>query len=89
MLIIYFLCSAHDVKAVHNLMRFVEKLTFSQFVAFEELVKEFVESKDIDLGIIQVMFEVYTKKLENVTNNDSRLALQLLVICSGYLFLTI
>lgn len=63
-------------------MQFIEKLTFSQFVAFEELVKEFVHSEDIDKIMIQVMFEIYTKKLENVTNNESRLALQLLVICS-------
>lgn len=74
--------SAHSVKAVFNIMRFIEKLTFSQFVAFEELVKEFVASKDIDSNMIQVMFEIYTKKLDNVTNNDSRLALKLLVICS-------
>lgn len=63
-------------------MRFIENLTYSQFVAFEELVKEFVKSEDIDNNMIQVMFEIYTKKLENVTNNDSRLALKLLVICS-------
>lgn len=63
-------------------MRFIENLTYSQFVAFEELVKEFVTTDDIDNNMIQVMFEIYTKKLENVTNNDSRLALQLLVICS-------
>lgn len=63
-------------------MRFIEGLTYSQFVAFEELVKEFVESEDIDNHMIQVMFEIYTKKLDKVTNNDSRLALQLLVICS-------
>lgn len=73
---------AHAVKTVQNLMKFIEKLTFSQFVAFEELVKEFVQSEDIDKTMIQVMFETYTKKLENVTNNESRLALQLLVICS-------
>lgn len=70
------------MKAVKNLMQFIENLTFSQFVAFEELVKEFVVSEDIDKSMIQVMFEIYTKKLENVTNNESRLALQLLVICS-------
>lgn len=29
------------------------------------------------------MFEIYTKKLENVTSNDSRLALKLLVVCSS------
>lgn len=63
-------------------MRFIENLTYSQFVAFEELIKEFVLSDDIDNIMIQVMFEIYTKKLENVNNNDSRLALQLLVICS-------
>lgn len=74
--------SAHAVKAVFNLLRFIENLTFSQFVAFEELVKEFVHSDDIDNQMITVMFEIYTRKLENVTNNDSRLALQLLVICS-------
>lgn len=74
---------AHAVKATFNLMRFIENLTFSQFVAFEELAKEFVESEDIDNQMIQVMFEIYTKKLDNVTNNDSRLALKLLVICSN------
>lgn len=74
--------SAHSVKAVYNFMRFIENLTFSQFVAFEELVKDFVDSDDIDQNMIQVMFEIHTKKLENVTNNESRLALQLLVICS-------
>lgn len=73
---------AHAFKVVFNLMRFIEKLTFSQFIAFEELVKEFVYSKDIDDVMIQVMFEIYTKKLADITNNDSRLALQLLVICS-------
>jgi condensin complex subunit 1 len=73
---------AHAVKAVYNLLRFIENLTFSQFVAFEELVKEFIHSEDIDNNMVQVMFEIYTKKLENVNNNDSRLALQLLVICS-------
>lgn len=63
-------------------MRFIENLTFSQLIAFEELVKDFIRSEDIDNNMIQVMFEIYTKKLENVTGNDSRLALQLLVICS-------
>lgn len=64
-------------------MRFIENLTFSQFVAFEELVKEFVETGDIDQNLITVMFEIYTRKLEDFTDNDARLALQLLVICSS------
>lgn len=64
-------------------IRFTENLTYSQFIAFEELIKDFVASEEIDTTMIQVMFEIYTKKLENVTNNDSRLALQLLVVCSN------
>lgn len=66
-----------------NILRFIENLTFSQFIAFEELIKEFVVSEEIDSTMIQVMFEIYTKKLDNITNNDSRLALQLLVVCSN------
>lgn len=66
-----------------NILRFIENLTFSQFIAFEELIKEFVISEEIDSTMIQVMFEIYTKKLDNITNNDSRLALQLLVVCSN------
>jgi condensin complex subunit 1 len=66
-----------------NILRFIENLNYSHFIAFEELIKEFVASEEIDSTAIQVMFEIYTKKLDNVTNNDSRLALQLLVICSN------
>lgn len=64
-------------------MKFVEGLTFSHYIAFEELIKDYVHSDDIDSSMIQVMFEIYTKKLEDVTNNESRLALQLLIICSA------
>lgn len=65
------------------MLRFIENLTYSQFVAFEELVKDFVESEDIDNNMIQAMFEIYTKKLDKVADNDSRLALKLLVVCSN------
>lgn len=75
--------SAHSVKVVFNLMRFIEGLTFSHYIAFEELVREYVLNDDIDNSMIQVMFEIYTKKIENVTSNEARLALQLLIICSS------
>lgn len=64
-------------------MKFIEGLTFSHYIAFEELIRDFVLSDDIDNSMIQVMFEIYTRKLENVTNNEARLALQLLIICSS------
>jgi condensin complex subunit 1 len=63
-------------------MKFIEDLTFSHYIAFEELIMDYVRNEDIDNAMIQVMFEVYTKKLENISHNESRLALQLLIICS-------
>jgi condensin complex subunit 1 len=80
---ISFLCRAQAFRTVMNILRFIENLNYSHFIAFEELIKEFVASEEIDSTAIQVMFEIYTKKLENVSDNDSRLALQLLVICSN------
>lgn len=46
-------------------------------------MREYVLNDDIDNNMIQVMFEIYTKKLENVTDNEARLALQLLIISSS------
>lgn len=73
---------AHAAQVVENLSRFVENLTHGHYSAFEELMKEWVEDETIDNVAIQVMFERYTKKLPNTSDNDSRLALQLLVLSS-------
>ncbi|XP_063704070.1 condensin complex subunit 1 [Culicoides brevitarsis] len=73
---------AHAAQVVENLSRFIENLTYGHYSAFEELMKEWVENEIIDNVMIQVMFERYTKKLPNTTENDSRLALQLLVLSS-------
>ena len=71
------------MKVVFNLIKFIGGLTFSHYIAFEELIREYVNSDDIDNQMIQVMFEIFTKKLENVSDNDARLALQLLIISSS------
>lgn len=73
---------AHAAQVVENLSRFIENLTVGHYSAFEELMKEWVENETIDNVAIQVMFERYTKKLPNTSENDSRLALQLLVLSS-------
>lgn len=73
---------AHAAQVVDNLSRFIENLTLGHHSAFEELMKEWVENETIDNVSIQVMFERYTKKLPNTSENDSRLALQLLVLSS-------
>ncbi|TMW44076.1 hypothetical protein DOY81_010846, partial [Sarcophaga bullata] len=73
---------AHAVRVVQNLSRFLEGLEYGHYTALECLVKEWVSSEDIDGLIIQVLFERFTLKLEGTTENESRLALQLLIMCS-------
>uniref|UniRef100_A0A182MHJ2 Condensin complex subunit 1 n=1 Tax=Anopheles culicifacies TaxID=139723 RepID=A0A182MHJ2_9DIPT len=74
---------AHAVKVVRNLSQFLTNLTRGQYTAMEVLVQEWVENGDIDPQIIQVLFEIYTMKLENVTPEEARQALQLLVMVSA------
>lgn len=73
---------AKNVKVVRNLCQFMINLTMGHYTAMEVLVKEWVENGDLDAQMIQVMFEIYTKKLENVTDSESRQALQLLIMVS-------
>ncbi|KAM7345451.1 CAP-D2 condensin subunit [Cochliomyia hominivorax] len=73
---------AHALRVVQNLSRFIEGLEYGHYTAMECLVKEWVSNEDIDNLIIQVLFEKFTLKLEGTTENESRLALQLLIMCS-------
>ena len=57
-------------------------MEYGHYTALECLVKEWVSCEDIDGLIIQVLFERFTLKLEGTTENESRLALQLLIMCS-------
>lgn len=77
-----FFYRAHALRVVQNLSRFIEGLEYGHYTAMECLVKEWVSNEDIDNLIIQVLFEKFTLKLEGTTENDSRLALQLLIMCS-------
>uniref|UniRef100_A0A182JZF4 Condensin complex subunit 1 n=1 Tax=Anopheles christyi TaxID=43041 RepID=A0A182JZF4_9DIPT len=74
---------AHTVKVVRNLSQFLTNLTRGQYTAMEVLVQEWVENGDIDAQMIQVLFEIFTMKLENVSPEESRQALQLLVMVSA------
>lgn len=74
---------AHSVGVVRNLIKFLRGLTDGHYIAFEELIKEWVVGNDIDSQIIQVLFEVYAKKLESFNDDDARLALQLLIMSSA------
>ncbi|XP_004520256.1 condensin complex subunit 1 [Ceratitis capitata] len=74
---------AHAIKVVQNLMRFLEELEYGHYTAMECLMREWVSTDDIDAAIIQVLFERFTLKLEGTTDNESRLALQLLIMSSN------
>lgn len=74
---------AHAAKVVENLSRFMEQLTQGQKLAFEVLVTEWVKEESIDHNMIQVMFERFSMKLPGTSENDARLALQLLVLTTG------
>ncbi|XP_058115877.1 condensin complex subunit 1 [Anopheles ziemanni] len=74
---------AHTVKVVRNLSQFLTNLTCGHYTAMEVLVQEWVENGDIDAQMIQVLFEIYTMKLDQVTAEESRQALQLLVMVSA------
>ncbi|XP_039955400.1 condensin complex subunit 1 [Bactrocera tryoni] len=73
---------AHGIKVVQNLMRFLEELEYGHYTAMECLMREWVSTDDIDAAIIQVLFERFTQKLEGTSDNESRLALQLLIMAS-------
>ncbi|XP_017868110.1 PREDICTED: condensin complex subunit 1 [Drosophila arizonae] len=73
---------AHAIKVVQNLSKFLSEIEYGHYTAMETLMTEWVESEDIDALIIQVLFERFTLKLEGTTNDESRLALQLLIMAS-------
>uniref|UniRef100_A0A1A9WR39 Condensin complex subunit 1 n=1 Tax=Glossina brevipalpis TaxID=37001 RepID=A0A1A9WR39_9MUSC len=73
---------AHALHVVQNLSRFLENLEYSDYSAMECLVKKWVHNEIIDGLIIQVLVERFTLKVKGTTENESRLALQLLIMCS-------
>ncbi|KAH8370062.1 hypothetical protein KR093_002055, partial [Drosophila rubida] len=73
---------AHAIKVVQNLSNFLSKIEYGHYTAMEMLMSEWVATENIDALIIQVLFERFTLKLEGTTKDESRLALQLLIMAS-------
>lgn len=74
---------SHALKVVDNLCNFFEHITIGQYAAVEVLMQEWIENEDINNQIILVMFERFTQKLPDTSNNMARLALQLLIMASA------
>ncbi|KAM8712120.1 hypothetical protein ACLKA7_012616 [Drosophila subpalustris] len=73
---------AHSIKVVQNLSKFLSEIEYGHYTALEQLMGEWVASENVDALIIQVLFERFTLKLEGTTKDESRLALQLLIMAS-------
>lgn len=65
-----------------NLCTFLARIDAGQVEAFAVLMKEWIDMGDIDAAIITVLFERFSKKLENTTESQARLCLMILVMAS-------
>ncbi|XP_037960624.1 condensin complex subunit 1-like [Teleopsis dalmanni] len=74
---------ARAVKIIQNLLRFIQTIEHGNFPTLECLIKKWVSTDDMDALIIQVLFEMFTMKIEGTTTEESNLALELLVVCSS------
>ncbi|XP_034479128.1 condensin complex subunit 1 [Drosophila innubila] len=73
---------AHSIKVVQNLSKFLSEIEYGHYTALTVLMGEWVAGENVDALIIQVLFERFTLKLEGTTMDESRLALQLLIMAS-------
>ena len=63
---------------VKNLMNLLKDATLEEVISLEQLLKELMSSNDIDKMIIKVLWERYTLKLADTTQEEVRLAIQLI-----------
>ncbi|KAH8279002.1 hypothetical protein KR018_012246 [Drosophila ironensis] len=73
---------AHAIRVVQNLSKFLSEIEYGHYTALESLMAEWVLGNDINAAVVKVLFERFTLKLEGTTANESRLALQLLIMAS-------
>ncbi|KAG1681236.1 Condensin complex subunit 1 [Nymphon striatum] len=73
---------------VKNLTHLMEDLTLGESTSLEELIAEFMKSKDLSKQVIQVLWEMFSLKLPNTTESDSSAALQLLSMAARAFYLT-
>lgn len=79
-----FVGRAHHLKVVDNLYQFFQNVTTGEYIAFELMIKHWVISDDININIINVLFERFTLKLPDTSNNYARCCMDLLILVSKY-----
>lgn len=78
----YDVSRAHCLKVVDNLFKFIENITTGEYSAFEQMIKHWVLSDEININIINVLFERFTMKLADTSSDLSRCCLELLILVS-------
>ncbi|XP_052083099.1 condensin complex subunit 1-like isoform X2 [Mytilus californianus] len=68
---------------VKNLSALVDGATMGDLTSLEGLIVEFVKSEELDQSVIQMLWERFTMKVPNTTQQDSRAALMLLSMAAG------
>lgn len=73
---------AHHLKVVDNLYKFIENITTGEHSAFEQMIKHWVLNDEINIDIINALFERFTLKLPSTSSDFSRCCLELLILVS-------
>lgn len=73
---------AHHLKVVDNLYNFLQHISTGEYTAFELMIKQWVLSNEIDINIINVLFERFTLKIKDTSSNFARCCMELLMLVS-------
>ncbi|GAB1602175.1 hypothetical protein Ahia01_000496400 [Argonauta hians] len=68
---------------IDSLSKLISDVTLEELMSLETLVANFVKSGDLDNSLIQVMWERFTMKIPNTTPQESRAALNLIMMAAG------
>lgn len=69
------------LETCYNLFKLLNDITVGEILAMEMLVDELMRA-EIDQELITMLFRVFARKVANVTDNESRMALELLRMCA-------
>ncbi|KAL1465177.1 hypothetical protein WDU94_004767 [Cyamophila willieti] len=79
----------HSVEVIKRLCNLVRSIDAYQKSTVEELIKEWVTVGAIDRECIIVLWEMFTRKLDNTSDNDSKVALILISMVAGAQVMTV
>ncbi|PIK49362.1 putative condensin complex subunit 1 [Apostichopus japonicus] len=74
---------ARSLNIVRNLMLLMSGATIGQITSLEELICEFVRSKELPQQVFQILWEIFTGKHPDMGQRESRAALKLIGMAAG------